>query len=87
VTAIKVKEDKRHIDLSRGSDSQESYVLVEELTKSQVSLNHFLSQVIIKTDLELFTITNMGNTKFSRLTTQNGSSRAAYNHLGAQLQE
>jgi hypothetical protein len=66
---------------------KESYVLVEELTKSQVSLNPFLSQVATKTDLELFTITKMGNTYFPRLTTQSGRSRAISNHLGAQLQE
>jgi hypothetical protein len=65
----------------------ESYVFVEELTKSWVSLNPFLSQVVIKTNLELLTITNMGHTNFPRLTTQSGSSRAASNHLGAKLQE
>jgi hypothetical protein len=30
---------------------KESYILVEELTKSQVSLNPLLSQVVTKTDL------------------------------------
>jgi hypothetical protein len=65
----------------------ESYVLIEELTKSQVSLNPFLSQVVTKTDHELLTITKMGNTNFPRLTTQSGISRATSNHLGAQLQE
>jgi hypothetical protein len=48
---------------------KKSYVLVEELTKSWVSLNPFLTQVVIKTDLELLTITKMGNTNFPRLTT------------------
>jgi hypothetical protein len=43
--------------------------------------------VVTKTDLELLTITKMGNTNFSRLTTQSGSSRVTSNHLGAQLQE
>jgi hypothetical protein len=43
---------------------KESYVLIEELTKSLVSLNPFLSQVVTKTDLELLTITKMGNTNF-----------------------
>jgi hypothetical protein len=57
------------------------YVLVEELTKSQVSLNSFLTQVVTKTNLELLTITKMGNTNFSRLTTQSGSSRATFNCL------
>jgi hypothetical protein len=37
--------------------NKESYILVEELTKSQVSLNPLLSQVVTKTDLELLTIT------------------------------
>jgi hypothetical protein len=36
---------------------KESYVLIEELTKSRVSLNPFLSHVVTKTDLELLTIT------------------------------
>jgi hypothetical protein len=48
---------------------KESYVLIEELTKSWVSLNPFLSQVVTKTDLELLTITKLGNTNFPRLTT------------------
>jgi hypothetical protein len=66
---------------------KESYILVEELTKSQVSLNPFLTQLVTKTDLELLTITKMGNTKFPRLTTQSGSSRETSNRLGAKLQE
>jgi DNA-binding CsgD family transcriptional regulator len=66
---------------------KESYVLVEELKKSQVSLNPFLSQVVTKTELELLTITKMGNINFTRLTTQSGSSTTTSNHLGAQLQE
>jgi hypothetical protein len=66
---------------------KESYILVEELTKSRVSLNPFLTQLVTKTDLELLTITKMGNTNFPRLTTQNGSSRATSNRLGAKLQE
>jgi hypothetical protein len=66
---------------------KESYVLVEGLTKSQVSLNPFLTQVVTKTDHELLTITKMSNTNFSRLITQSGSSRATTNHLGARLQE
>jgi hypothetical protein len=66
---------------------KESYVLIEELTKNQVSLNPFLSQVVTKTDHELLTITKIGNTNFSRLTTQSGSSRETSNHLGAQLQK
>jgi hypothetical protein len=37
---------------------KESYILVEELTKSQVSLNPFFSQVVTNTDLELLTVTN-----------------------------
>jgi hypothetical protein len=61
----------------------ESYILVEEITKSQASLNPFLSQVVTKTDLELLTITKMGNTNVSRLTTQSGGSRATSNRLGA----
>jgi hypothetical protein len=43
---------------------KESYILVEELTKSRVSLNPFLTQLVTKTDLELLTITKMGNTNF-----------------------
>jgi hypothetical protein len=35
---------------------KESYVLIEELTKSQVSLNPFLTQVVTKTNLQLLTI-------------------------------
>jgi hypothetical protein len=66
---------------------KESYVLIKELTKSRVSLNPFLSQVVTKIDLEILTITKMDNTNFPRLTTQSGSSRATSNHLGAQLQE
>jgi hypothetical protein len=46
---------------------KESYILVEGLTKSRVSLNHFLTQVVSKTDLERLTITKMGNTNFSRV--------------------
>jgi hypothetical protein len=65
---------------------KESYVLIEELTNSWVSLNPFLSQVVTKTDLELLTIT-MGNTNFPRLTTQSGTSRATSNRVGAKLQE
>jgi hypothetical protein len=65
---------------------KESYVLIEELTNSRVSLNPFLSQVVTKTDLELLTIT-MGNTNFPRLTTQSGTSRATSNRVGAKLQE
>jgi hypothetical protein len=63
--------------------NKESYIIIAELTKSRTSLNHFLTQVVTKTDLELLTITKMGNTKFSRLTTQSGWSRATSNHLGA----
>jgi hypothetical protein len=37
--------------------NKESYILIEELTKSRVSLNPLLSQVVTKTDLELLTIT------------------------------
>jgi hypothetical protein len=48
---------------------KESYVLIEELKMGRVSLNPFLNQVVTKTDLELLTITNMGNTNFPRLTT------------------
>jgi hypothetical protein len=66
---------------------KESYVLVEELTKSYVFLNPFLSQVVTHTDLELLTFTNMGNTNFPRLTTQGGNTRATTNRLGAQLQK
>jgi hypothetical protein len=66
---------------------KESYILVEELTKSQVSLNPFLSQEVTKTDLELLTIKKMGNTNFPRLTTQSDRSRATSNHLGVKLQE
>jgi hypothetical protein len=47
---------------------KESNVLVEEFIKSQVPLNPFLS-VVIKTDLELLTITKMGNINFPWLTT------------------
>jgi hypothetical protein len=64
---------------------KESYVLVEGLTKRQVSLNPFLPQVVTKTDLELLTIIKMGNTNFPRLITQSGSSRATSNHLRAML--
>jgi hypothetical protein len=66
---------------------KESYILVEELTKSRISLNPFLTQVVTKTDLKLLTITKMGNTNFPRLITQSGSSRATSNRLGAKLQE
>jgi hypothetical protein len=66
---------------------KESYILVEELTKSWVSLNTFLSQVVTKTDLKLLTITKMGNTNFPRLTTQSSSSRTTSNCLGVKLQE
>jgi hypothetical protein len=66
---------------------KESYVLIEGLTKRQISLNPFLTQVIIKTDLKLLTITKMGNTNFLRLTTQSGSSRTTPNYLGARLQK
>jgi hypothetical protein len=66
---------------------KESYVLVDGLRKSQVSLNPFLTQVVTKTNLELLTITKMGNTNFPRLTTQSDSSRATSNRLGAMLQE
>jgi hypothetical protein len=48
---------------------KKSYVIVEELIKSWVSLNPFLSQVVTKTDLELLTITKMDNTNLPRLTT------------------
>jgi hypothetical protein len=48
---------------------KESYILIEELTKSCVSLNLFLTQVVTKTDLELLTITKMDNTNFLRITT------------------
>jgi hypothetical protein len=65
---------------------KEHYVLVKELTKSQVSLNHFLTHVIKKPNLELLTITN-GNTNFPRFITQSGSSRVTSNHLGAKRQE
>jgi hypothetical protein len=47
---------------------KESYVLIEGLIKSRVSLNPFLSQVVTKIDIELLTITK-GNTNFPRLTT------------------
>jgi hypothetical protein len=66
---------------------KESDVLVEELTNCRVPLNPFLTQVVTKTDLELLTITKMGNTNFPRLTTQRSSSRTTFNRLGAQLQE
>jgi hypothetical protein len=66
---------------------KESYILVEELTKSWVSLNTFLSQVVTKTDLKLLTITKMGNTNFPRLTTQSSRSRTTSNCLGVKLQE
>jgi hypothetical protein len=46
--ASKHNEHKRHEILSRGSDFKESYVLNEELTKTRVSLNPFLTQVITK---------------------------------------
>jgi hypothetical protein len=65
---------------------RESYVFVEELTKSRVSINPFLSQEVTKTDLELLTITKMGNTNFLRLTTQSSSSRTTSNHVGGKLQ-
>jgi hypothetical protein len=52
---------------------KESYILVEELTKSRVSLNPFLTHVVTKTDLELLTLTKMGNTNSK--------------HLGAKVQE
>jgi hypothetical protein len=58
---------------------KESYILVEELTKSWVSLNPFLTQVVTKIDLELLAITKMGNTNFTWLTTQSDSSRANSN--------
>jgi hypothetical protein len=61
---------------------KELYVLVEELTKSRVSLNTFLSQVVTKTDLKLFTIIKMGNINFPRLITQCDSSKATSNRLG-----
>jgi hypothetical protein len=61
---------------------KELYVLIEELTKSRVSLNNFLSQVVTKTDLKLFTIIKMGNINFPRLITQCDSSKATSNHLG-----
>jgi hypothetical protein len=66
---------------------KESRVLIEGLTKRRVSLNPFLTQVITKTDLELLTITKMGNTNFLRLTTQSDISRATPNCLGARLQK
>jgi hypothetical protein len=66
---------------------KESYVLVKGLTKCRVSMNPFLTQVVTKTNLELLTITKTGNTNFSRLATQSGSSRATSNRLGAQLKE
>jgi hypothetical protein len=66
---------------------KESYILVEELTKSWVSLNTFLSQVVTKIDLKLLTITKMGNTNFPRLTTQSSRSRTTSNCLGVKLQE
>jgi hypothetical protein len=66
---------------------KESYVLIQGLNKSRVSLNPFLTQVVKKTDLELLTITKKGNTNFLSLTTQSGSSRATSNLLGAMLQE
>jgi hypothetical protein len=66
---------------------KESYVLIEGLTKNRVSLKSFLTQVVTKIDLELLTITKMSNTNFLRLTTQNSSSRATSNCLGAKLQE
>jgi hypothetical protein len=66
---------------------KEAYILVEGFTKNRIPLNHFLSQKVTKTDLELLTITTMGNTNFSRLTTQSGSLSATSNHLGARLQE
>jgi hypothetical protein len=66
---------------------KESYILVEWFTMNRVSLNPFLCQEVTKTDLELLTVTKMGNTNFPRLTTQSGGSRATSNHLGAKLQE
>jgi hypothetical protein len=39
--------------------------------------------LVIKTDLEILTITKMGNINFPRLTTQSNSSRATSNRLGA----
>jgi hypothetical protein len=65
---------------------KESYILVDRLTKSRVSLNPFLTHVVTKADLELLTITKMGNTNFPRLTTQSGSSRATFKRLGAMFQ-
>jgi hypothetical protein len=87
VTTTKVKETSDTEIYLKVRIHEESYVLIEELTKSRVSLNHFLSQVVTKTDLELLTITRMGNTKFPSLTTQSCSSRATSNRLGVQLQE
>jgi hypothetical protein len=66
---------------------KESYILIKELTKNQVSLNIFLFQEVTKTDLELLTIIKVGNTNLPRLTTQSGSSRATSNCVGAGLQE
>jgi hypothetical protein len=66
---------------------KESYILIKELTKNQVSLNIFLFQEVTKTDLELLTIIKMGNTNLPRLTTQSGSSWATSNCVGAELQE
>jgi hypothetical protein len=48
---------------------KEFYVLIEELTKSRISLNSFLTQVVTKTDLKLLTIIKMDNTNFLMLTT------------------
>jgi hypothetical protein len=64
---------------------KKSYILVEGFTNNRVYRNPFLSQEVTKTNLELFTFTKIGNTNFSRLTTQSGSSMATYNHLGAML--
>jgi hypothetical protein len=66
---------------------KESYILIEELTMSRISLNHFLTEVVIKNDLKLLTITKMGNINFPRLTAQRGSSRTISNRIGARLQE
>jgi hypothetical protein len=79
VTTTKVKETSDTEIYLKVRIHEESYVLIEELTKSRVSLKHFLSQVVTKTDLELLTITK-GNTNFPSLTTQSNSSRATSNY-------
>jgi hypothetical protein len=57
LTTTKVKETSDMEIYLEVQINKESYILVEELTKSRVSLNPLLSQVVTKTDLELLTIT------------------------------